>query len=172
MIAAAFGDNYSVYQIQDFVNKGYVPNNHYENALKVHHEYIESIRSDQRDEAVASIGPEFSYYEPLQLSIDDDQELFKQPPPNEDCPVCCIPLPLFSEAGSLARRYQSCCGQIICGGCMYEVEFPRIGRSEPVPVPCPSCKTLVSAEDEKAVLQGLMKRSDMKDVNAMTLLGR
>ena len=169
MVAAAFGDSYSVYQIQEFVKKGYVASDHYENALKVHQEYIESIRSDQRDEAVAAIGPEYSYYEPLQLSIDDN-ELFKQPPPNEDCPVCCIPLPLYSDnASGLARRYQSCCGQIICVGCIYEVEHPRVRSGDDVP--CPSCKTLVS-EDGKAVVQGLMKRSDMKDVNAMTLLGR
>ena len=171
MIAAAFGLNYSVYQIQDFVKKGYVANNHYENALKVHQEYIESIRSEQRDEAVAAMPSEFSYYKPLQLPIDDDHELFKQPPPTEDCPICCIPLPLYSDSNKnvLARRYQPCCGKIICGGCMYEVSHPRVGSGEDVP--CPSCKTL-SSQDEKADLPGLMKRSDMKDVNAMTLMGR
>ena len=167
MISAAIGDTFSVYEIEDFFMKGHVTKEDYEKALQAHQVYIDSIRSEQRDEAAVALGHHCNYYEPLQPLTDDD-ELFEQPPPNADCPVCRIPLPLFSEKNSLARRYQSCCGQFICGGCMWEVESPRMATG--APVPCPSCKTLVT-EDQKSVVQGLMKRADVNDVNAMTLLG-
>ena len=45
-------------------------------------------------------------------SISDD-ELFKQPPPKEDCPICLLPLPL------LLPVHKSCCGKIICSGCRH-----------------------------------------------------
>lgn len=154
-----------MYEIEEFVNKGYCSKADVEKAFQAHQSYIASIRSDQREAAAAEM-PGFGYYEPFQLSATDD-ELFKQPPPNADCPLCSIPLPLFSE-NALARRYQSCCGQIICGGCMWPVEYPLYGSG--APVPCPSCNTL-NSEDEKEIVKGLMKRADEKDVYAMTLLG-
>ena len=42
-----------------------------------------------------------------------DIELFKQLPPNEDCPICLLPLPLLGSG----IVYKSCCGKIICCGC-------------------------------------------------------
>lgn len=167
------GDNESVYEIEDFVNKGYVTKDNYEKAYELHQSYIESILSDQREEAAGfkldelTNGWSFGYYEPLQSLNGGDDELFKQPPPNADCPVCSIPLPLFSDS-PLARRYQSCCGQTICGGCMFVVSSPRMASG--APVPCPSCNTL-NSEDEKETVKGLMKRAYEKDVNAMALLG-
>ena len=165
-IASSFGDNDSVYQIEEYVKKGYVTKDNYEEAYELHQTYVESIRSDQRDEAATNMS-EFAYYVPLQSSADDDDELFKQPPPNEDCPICLIPLPLFSDS-PIARRYQSCCGQTICGGCMWPVASPRIASG--APVPCPSCNTL-NSEDEKEIVKGLIKRAEVKDVDAMALLG-
>ena len=46
----------------------------------MHQKYVESIRSDQRDEAATNMS-EFAYYKPLQSSDDDDDddELFNQP---------------------------------------------------------------------------------------------
>ena len=43
-----------------------------------------------------------------------DDVLFKQPPPSEDCPICNLLLPALSS-GSV---YKSCCGKIICCGCV------------------------------------------------------
>ena len=43
-----------------------------------------------------------------------DEKLFKQPPlAHEDCPICFLQLPILDTG----RRYQSCCGKTICGGC-------------------------------------------------------
>ena len=46
-----------------------------------------------------------------------DEALFKQPPSNEDCPICMLRLPSLSSG----YRYKSCCGKIICNGCIYAV---------------------------------------------------
>ena len=40
-----------------------------------------------------------------------DEELFKQPPPDEDCPICFLLLPSL-ETG---YRYKTCCGKVIFG---------------------------------------------------------
>ena len=42
-----------------------------------------------------------------------DEELFKQPPPKEDCPICLLCLPTFGS-GSI---HYACCGKMICSGC-------------------------------------------------------
>ena len=62
-----------------------------------------------------------------------EEALFKQPPPNEDCPVCFLPLPPIGE-----RSYQSCCGKTLCNGCMDAV-YDRT-PSNKIPV-CPFCRT-------------------------------
>src|SRR6056300_1276851 len=45
-----------------------------------------------------------------------DEELFKQPPPLEDCPICFERMPTLRPTGS---KYQTCCGKVICSGCMH-----------------------------------------------------
>ena len=43
-----------------------------------------------------------------------DEKLFKDPP-LEDCPICFLRMPsLYS-----GYRYMSCCGKMICSGCVY-----------------------------------------------------
>jgi TPR repeat protein len=46
-----------------------------------------------------------------------EEALFRQPPRGEDCPICFLPLPESLSGGGQA--YWSCCGKIICGGCVY-----------------------------------------------------
>ena len=43
-----------------------------------------------------------------------DEKLFKQPPPLEDCPICFLRLPYIVSS----RRYKTCCGKVICCGCI------------------------------------------------------
>ena len=54
-----------------------------------------------------------------------DEELFKEPPPREDCPICFLPLPL--DANEI--EFKSCCGKIICDGCVYAMREAR-GRGK------------------------------------------
>ena len=43
-----------------------------------------------------------------------DPELMKPHPPNEDCPVCFVPLPFGGHT------YFNCCGKLICRACTSE----------------------------------------------------
>ena len=53
-----------------------------------------------------------------------DIELFKQPPPAEDCPLCFLRIPAL-ESGS---RYYECCGKVICCGCVYAPVYDNQGN--------------------------------------------
>ena len=48
-----------------------------------------------------------------------DIELFKQPPPGEDCPICFIRLPTLIQGST----YMLCCGNMICGGCIHHLDM-------------------------------------------------
>lgn len=52
-----------------------------------------------------------------------DKELFKQPPPAEDCPLCFLRMPDLVTG----RRHQSCCGKLICSGCVYASFYDHEG---------------------------------------------
>lgn len=47
-----------------------------------------------------------------------DEELFKEPPLKEECPICFVPLE--SDAGR--SNFQLCCGKEICNGCLHAME--------------------------------------------------
>ena len=79
-----------------------------------------------------------------------DEKLFKQPPPNEDCPICMLPLPpLYSGS-----KYKSCCGTIICSGCIYAMLIRDGGVGL-----CPFCRTPAPDLDEE-IVERLKKLGD------------
>jgi len=55
------------------------------------------------------------------LSIQDcntpisDEDLFKQPPQKEDCPICFLHMPSLWTG----YKYMACCGKTICSGCLF-----------------------------------------------------
>ena len=83
-----------------------------------------------------------------------DKALFKQPPPNEDCPICMLPLSSL-ESG---KRYKSCCGKMICSGCIHAVQM-RDGVGL-----CPFCRT--PTPDSEESINRIKKRVEMQDANA------
>ena len=93
-----------------------------------------------------------------------DDELFKKPPPNEDCPICLLRLPLLGTGGV----YKSCCGKMICSGCAYAPVYDNLGNiiSERK---CPFCRTSVSTMDEYN--ERLQKRVELDDAEATFNLG-
>jgi hypothetical protein len=91
-----------------------------------------------------------------------DEKLFKQPPPEEDCPICMIQLPSLGSG----RTYMVCCGKMICTGCINAVE----SRSKGHPL-CPYCRTPVPTTDEE-VTKRYEKRSELNDAQAISSLGR
>jgi len=68
-----------------------------------------------------------------------DVQLFKQPPPKEDCPICFLCMPTL-ETGYV---YYSCCGKTICSGCDYAVS--KIDEDEK----CPFCRAPAPDSDEE-----------------------
>ena len=95
-----------------------------------------------------------------QGSIRHDEESFKQPPLNEDCPVCMLPLPALGSGWV----YYSCCGKTICGGCLYAVAQRDKYQK------CPFCRT-PAPESNKEGVERLEKRVESGDADAIHNLG-
>ncbi|KAL7540297.1 hypothetical protein ACHAXR_010007 [Thalassiosira sp. AJA248-18] len=91
-----------------------------------------------------------------------DEALFKTPPPNEDCPICFLRLPL-DEA---ELQYKSCCGKIICIGCGYATVIARLSAEEI----CPFCRFPGDISNEEGI-ERLKKRITTRDAVAMHTLG-
>ena len=89
-----------------------------------------------------------------------DEELFKEPPPYEDCPICMLPLPSLYTG----YKYRSCCGKRICSGCIYAVAKRDGGVGL-----CPFCRTPTPTSEE--LLKQIKKRMKVDDANAMYKLG-
>ena len=92
-----------------------------------------------------------------------DEKLFKQPPPNEDCPICMIPLP--NTALDTGVFYNSCCGKTTCSGCtLLFTERDKVEQK------CPFCRTPAPHKDEE-IMERLEKRAESGDANAIGILG-
>ena len=94
-----------------------------------------------------------------------DEELFKQPPPKEDCPICFLRKPTL-HTGS---KYQSCCGQSICCGCIHAPVYDDQG-TEVDNEKCAFCRTPYPTSNED-VVKRLKKRLEANDVMAMYHVG-
>lgn len=101
-----------------------------------------------------------------------DEELFKQPPPREDCPICFLLVPLRSTG----YKYYACCGEIICSGCSYAPVYDNQGNKV-ANKKCPFCRTpyLKSTDDHgvtnEEALERLKKRVEKDDPMAIYTLG-
>lgn len=93
------------------------------------------------------------------VELDDD--LFKQPPPDDECPICFLPL---SHGVQLA--FQDCCGKTLCGGCVFADSL----NSQP-PYPCAFCRAPMSISDED-VVKRVNKLVDAKNRDAYRILAR
>ena len=75
----------------------------------------------------------------------EDEGLWKPHQPNEECPVCFVPLPLDERACT----YRVCCGKTICAGCTMEtiradnvINKKRAKKKlPPVDNGCPFCRS-------------------------------
>ena len=95
-----------------------------------------------------------------QGSIQHDEELFKQPPLNEECPICMIPLPTLCSGWV----YQTCCGKTICRGCFYGVEKRDKVKK------CPFCR-IPAPESEEELIERIKKRVEAGDADAIYNMG-
>jgi len=86
-----------------------------------------------------------------------DGELFKQPPPDEDCPICFLLLPSL-KTGSM---YYACCGKVVCSGCVYAPVYDDQGNEVAIEK-CPFCRMPAPKSDEEDRKRE-MKRVEMND---------
>ena len=86
-----------------------------------------------------------------------DIELFKQLPPRDDCPICFLRLPYLGSG----RRYKSCCGKVICSGCIYAPVYDDQGNAMDNEI-CPFCR-IPTPETDEEIIKGLQKRVDAGD---------
>ena len=93
---------------------------------------------------------------------DDDDELFQPIPPEDDCPICTLPLPI-DECASI---YMACCGNSICGGCFQE--NVRATRERGLDPCCAFCREPGPSSDEECVIL-LKKRMEMNDIFAINM---
>eukprot|EP00979_Chaetoceros_neogracilis_P003372 scaffold588_cov282-Chaetoceros_neogracile.AAC.11 len=92
-----------------------------------------------------------------------DKKLFKKPPPNEDCPICYLRLPIDLDQS----MYQPCCGKMLCFGC---VHAHSVAASDTEKGKCVFCRTEPSSSDEEEI-ERIKKRVEANDAQAMFLLG-
>ena len=78
-----------------------------------------------------------------------DEELFKDPPEREECPICMIPLP-FKDDHSV---FHECCGKVICKGCVYAKcqEDTRSGKRPEEMGACAFCRAPEFKTDAEAI---------------------
>jgi len=94
-----------------------------------------------------------------------DIELFKQPPPEEDCPICFLRLPTLV----LGHSYFACCGKKICGGCAHSPVYDNQGNKVDKHK-CPFCR-VPSAISKEELHQRYKKRVELGDAIAMFNVG-
>jgi hypothetical protein len=92
-----------------------------------------------------------------------DEKLFKQPPPNEDCPICYLRLPIERDQ----KNYESCCGKMLCCGC---VRAHAVAAADTERFKCVFCRTEAFTSDE-VLIERLKKRAEANDAQAIYNLG-
>ena len=89
-----------------------------------------------------------------------DEALFLQPPSREECPICFLELPVKENM----QTYKSCCGKIICDGCVL-ASAEQNGYA-----PCPFCRTPVADSIEEENIR-IERRAELNDPTAITMMG-
>ena len=90
-----------------------------------------------------------------------DEDLFKQCPPTEECPICMLPQPL--DEGE--TNYQACCGKLICIGCSCAVKSGKDNQ-----ILCPFCRTPAPSSDGEW-MERIKQRAEGNDKEAIYNLG-
>ncbi|KAL7554926.1 hypothetical protein ACHAWF_018491 [Thalassiosira exigua] len=86
-----------------------------------------------------------------------DEVLFKESPPEEDCPICCLRLAMSNDT-----MYMLCCGQTLCKGCRF---MSRMGQGK-----CPYCREDYHSMSDEQVLRKLKDRIKLNDADSFHML--
>jgi len=114
--------------------------------------------NDQNTKEVVKSLDSICLVDTTELKI-SDEELFKQPPPYDDCPICFLTMPSLDSA----YKYYTCCGKEVCSGCIHA---NGIG----VDSNCPFCRAPMEMTKEGTVSE-LTKRMKAGDAMAFHTYG-
>ena len=96
-----------------------------------------------------------------------DEELFKDPPAREECPICMLPLPI--DASEII--FAVCCGNFICVGCSYaqQIEELKSGKRVEDVGWCPFCRAPPprAPEDNISLLNKCIEKNNAKAINEL-----
>ena len=96
-----------------------------------------------------------------------DDELFTQPDVShmEECPICCLPLPLHPSKSTMME----CCSKVICKGCFYA--NAKREREQGLEHRCAFCREQLPKNSGEEALKQVMERIKKNDPVAMTYMG-
>ena len=102
------------------------------------------------------------------MTISEGDNLFQDPPPREDCPICMLPMPYSTGLGGVYRAYASCCGKVLCCGCMVaaDKEMDK-GKIKEL---CSFCRVPLP-KSGKEHLKRYKKRMKLNDAEAFFMVG-
>ena len=122
-------------------------------------------RADKKEDNSATVVAD---REGIMSDTDDnisDDELFKQPPLKEECPICLLRLPSLGSGST----YYECCGKMICNGCDCAPVYDNLGKVI-IEKKCPYCRTPAPTSIEE-YNRRLQKRVVLGDAHAIYTLG-
>jgi len=90
-----------------------------------------------------------------------EEALFKEVEP-EECPICLQPFPIGNH-----HTFESCCGKLICDGCVHAMKASEGGGDL---YPCAFCRTPPASSNEEEIKR-LNKLMDKGNGEAFTTLG-
>ena len=97
----------------------------------------------------------------------EDDKLFADPPPREDCPICMLPMPHTSGVCGVDKTYMPCCGMTLCNGCSIAEDFEmKRGNIKPW---CSLCRIPLHSSDEE-LIKRLKERMKLNDAKAFVML--
>ena len=102
----------------------------------------------------------------LDLGTEKDVGPLEKLPPQEECPICMLVLPIHPQLHS----YFNCCGKSVCCGCalQHQIKNEEWAEREKTPLShtCPFCRKPVSKSNDENLAR-LGKRVQLKDPNAL-----
>jgi len=102
------------------------------------------------------------------MNISDD-ELFKDPPPKEDCEICMLPIPYAQSLCRVGKTYMPCCGKVLCSGCII-ASFTEMEKGN-MKQWCAFCR-LPFPRTSGEFTKRYNNRMKVKDAEAFRMLGK
>ena len=99
-----------------------------------------------------------------------DELLFKQPESTSlgDCPICLLPMPLFTTQDTVRFTIYDCCSKVVCNGCIHANDLRE--KEARLPSSCPFCRNRRPKKQAEMYLN-LKKRAALNDPVALYNVG-